>query len=90
MPCSHCAEKVKTCLDMAETFLGHMYRTSDERSKDNFGLIAQVYYDNAVMNADYPPFSDEWPGYAVWSARKLMELDADNAMLCEQVGAGTA
>ncbi len=89
MPCDCCKEKVKTFLDMASTFIGHAYRTSDDRARDNFGSIAQVYYDAAVIAADHPPFSDEWPGYAVWSARKLMELDADDAMLCEQVGAGT-
>lgn len=89
MPCPHCAEKVRTCLDMAEVFLGHVYRTSDERSKEVFGATAQAYYNAAHMNADYPPFSDEWPGYAVWSARKLMEMDADDAMRREQVGAGS-
>lgn len=89
MPCD-CKEKVKTYLDLAATMLGHSSRTSDERSRDNFGSIATAYYNAAYIAADYPPVSDEWPGYGTWSARKLMELDSDDAMYCDSVGEGPA
>lgn len=61
---------IKTLLGMAASSLAMRNATRLEHTADYHGACAYTYYTSAWIVAGTPSQSDEWPGFATWSARE--------------------